>query len=101
MKIAFTIIAALMMLICAVSLAEEGVDALTYAVFSYLPDAGYYQELIEQRWAEAEPGIRLIRTDWTATPAARRKVSMWSCSTRSRWSVSPPPGGSGRLTRVR
>lgn len=42
----------------------ESVDTLTYAVFPYLPDAAYYQELIEKRWAEIEPDIRLIRADW-------------------------------------
>ncbi|MBR3015666.1 MAG: hypothetical protein IKH57_01045 [Clostridia bacterium] len=42
----------------------ESVDTLTYAVFPYLPDAVYYQELIEKRWAEIEPGIKLIRADW-------------------------------------
>lgn len=40
---------------------EESVESLTYAVFPYLPDPGYYRELIEARWAEAEPGIKLIR----------------------------------------
>ena len=39
-------------------------DALTYAMFPYLPDVGYYQELIERRWAELEPDIRLIRAEW-------------------------------------
>ena len=43
---------------------ETAVDSLTYAVYPYLPDAGYYQELIEQRWAEIEPDIRLIRAEW-------------------------------------
>ena len=43
---------------------ETAVDTLTYAVYSYLPGAEYYQELIEQRWAEIEPDIRLIRADW-------------------------------------
>ncbi len=37
---------------------------MTYAVFPYLPDAGYYRELIERRWAELEPDIRLVRAEW-------------------------------------
>ena len=40
------------------------VDTLTYAVYPYLPDSEYYQELIEQRWAEVEPQIKLVRADW-------------------------------------
>ena len=40
------------------------VEALTYAVFPYLPDVGYYQELIERRWSELEPDIKLIRAEW-------------------------------------
>ena len=43
---------------------KTGVDSLTYAVFSYIPDAGYYQEIIEKRWAELEPDIELVRADW-------------------------------------
>ncbi|MBR4347103.1 MAG: hypothetical protein IKP75_09280 [Oscillospiraceae bacterium] len=39
-------------------------DTLTYAVYPYLPDTAYYQELIEQRWAEAEPDIGLVRAEW-------------------------------------
>ena len=38
-------------------LGEERADTLTYAVFPYLPDMEYYQELIEERWAELEPDI--------------------------------------------
>ena len=38
--------------------------SLTYAIFPYLPDPGYYQELIEGRWAEAEPDIQLVRAAW-------------------------------------
>ncbi|MBQ1312584.1 MAG: hypothetical protein IIY55_12125 [Blautia sp.] len=44
--------------------AEEQIDSLVYAVFPYLPDTEYYQELIEQRWAEIEPDIRLERAEW-------------------------------------
>ncbi len=29
-----------------------------------MPDAGYYQELIEDRWDEIHPDIQLIRADW-------------------------------------
>ena len=35
----------------------ETVDALTYAVFPYVPDVEHYQELVERRWAEIEPDI--------------------------------------------
>ena len=45
---------------------KETVDSLTYAVFPYLPDPEYYQELIEQRWQETEPDIRLVRKNWDA-----------------------------------
>ena len=44
-----------------VSYCNDGVDTLTYAVFPYIPDAGYYQEIIEQRWAKIEPDIELVR----------------------------------------
>ncbi len=44
--------------------AENRVNTLTYAVYPYLPDAGYYQEIIERRWAEIEPDIRLVRARW-------------------------------------
>ena len=43
---------------------EERVDTLTYAVFPYLPDIEYYQELIEERWAKLEPDIELVRANW-------------------------------------
>ena len=46
------------------SIAEKRIDSLTYAVFPYLPDAEYYQELIERRWAEVEPDIHLVRAEW-------------------------------------
>ena len=49
MKRLFTAVTALMVLFCMASPAEERVDALTYAVYPYLPDAGYYQEIIERR----------------------------------------------------
>ena len=42
----------------------ERVETLTYAVYPYLPNPGYYQELIEKRWAEIEPDIRLVRAEW-------------------------------------
>ena len=40
------------------------VDTLTYAVYPYIPDAEYYQEIIERRWAEIEPNIKLVRAEW-------------------------------------
>ncbi|MBR1709641.1 MAG: hypothetical protein IJ719_12545 [Clostridia bacterium] len=64
MKKVFAAIAALMTLLCVTSCAEERVDTLTYAVFPYLPDVGYYQEIIERRWAEVEPNIQLVRAEW-------------------------------------
>lgn len=46
------------------SCGKNKVETLTYAVYPYLPDAGYYQDLIERRWAETEPDIKLIRAEW-------------------------------------
>ena len=43
---------------------KNGVDTLTYAIFPYIPDADYYQEIIERRWAEIEPDIELVRAEW-------------------------------------
>ena len=54
----------LAMVFCSAALGEEQIGSLTYACFPYLPDTGYYQDLIEARWAELEPDIRLIRADW-------------------------------------
>lgn len=47
-----------------VSCGKNDVDTLTYAVFTYMPDAEYYQELIEKRWAEIELDIKLVRAEW-------------------------------------
>ncbi len=44
--------------------AADKVDTLTYAVYPYLPDSEYYQDLIEKRWRQIEPDIRLVRADW-------------------------------------
>ena len=52
------------LLFCAPAGGEEPADTLTYAVYPYLPDAAYYRELIEARWAELEPGIRLVRAEY-------------------------------------
>ncbi len=46
------------------SCGKSGVDQLTYAVYPYLPDADHYQDLIEQRWAEVEPDVKLVRAEW-------------------------------------
>lgn len=43
---------------------KDRIETLTYAVFPYLPDTNYYQELIESRWAELEPNIKLVRAKW-------------------------------------
>ena len=64
MKKAFAVILAWMMLLCVACCAEERVDSLTYAVYPYLPDPGYYRELIERRWAGLHPDIPLIAADW-------------------------------------
>ena len=49
------------MILCISCEGKSDVDTLTYAVFPYLPDTGYYQELIEKRWSELEPDIKLVR----------------------------------------
>ena len=54
----------MIMVFCTAAYSEESVDSLTYAVYPYLPDSGYYQELIEARWAEVEPDIKLVRAEW-------------------------------------
>lgn len=40
------------------------VDTLTYAIYPYISGTDYCQEIIEQRWAEIEPGIKLVRKEW-------------------------------------
>ncbi len=65
MKRSFTGTILLTMFLCTTAYGgEKDIDTLTYAVFPYLPDVGYYQEIIENRWAEIEPDIRLIRAEW-------------------------------------
>lgn len=64
MKRLTIILCLLVLLFCPVSCLAEPVESLSYAVFPYLPDPAYYQELIERRWAELEPDIPLIRADW-------------------------------------
>ncbi len=51
-------------LLCVPCSGEDAVNTLTYAIYPYLPDVDFYQALIEQRWAEIEPDIRLVRVDW-------------------------------------
>ena|GEM_PF-1423735 len=60
----FTIIILLIVLLVISACGEEHVNSLTYAVFPYLPDVEYYQEIIESRWAEVEPDIKLVRAQW-------------------------------------
>lgn len=43
---------------------EEPVKELTYAVFPYVTDNDYYMDLIEEKWKETEPGIRLVRAEY-------------------------------------
>ena len=57
-------VALLAVVLLAAACGEERVETLTYAVFPYLPDVEYYQELIERRWAELEPDIKLVRAEW-------------------------------------
>jgi len=64
MKRLLTAACTLVLLFCCASCFAEPVDSLTYAVFPYLPDPGYYMELIERRWAEVEPDIQLVRARW-------------------------------------
>ena len=52
MKKAFKVIMTIMSLMLfpyMTACATEHVDSLTYAVYPYLPDPGYYQEIIERR----------------------------------------------------
>ena len=68
------------MLLCGQMCMTETVDSLTYAVFSYLPDCTYYQEIIEARWAELELDIRLIRAEnGIAIRMGNRRGSTSSC----------------------
>ena len=46
------------------SCSNNRIETLTYAVYPYIPDAEYYQEIIERRWTEIEPNIRLVRAKW-------------------------------------
>ena len=64
-RIAAVVLSLLILVLCA-SCGSRAVkaDSLTYALFPYLPDVEYYQELVERRWAEIEPDIKLIRADW-------------------------------------
>ena len=66
MKREYIAATALLMLFCTASAspAEECARTLTYAVYPYLPDPGYYQEIIERRWARIEPDIQLVRAEW-------------------------------------
>ncbi len=75
------------LLFCAPAGGEEPADTLTYAVYPYLPDAAYYRELIEARWAELEPGIRLVRAEWNCYHDAAPEgidVVMYDASERDR-----------------
>ena len=66
MKKLTIILCLLVLLFCPVSCLAEPVESLTYAVFPYLPDPEYYQELIERRWAELEPENPPIRPSLSA-----------------------------------
>ncbi len=58
------IAAIVILLTVSASYGNNRVDTLTYAVYPYIPDAEYYQEIIEQRWTEVEPNIKLVRAEW-------------------------------------
>ena len=73
MKKLMIILCLLVLLFCPVSCLAEPVESLTYAVFPYLPDPEYYQELIERRWAELEPENPTIRPSLSAF----RSISFW------------------------
>ncbi len=64
MKKGFTVFPALMILFITACCAGEGADRLNCAVYSFLPDPAYDQELIERRRAEIEPDFPLIRAEW-------------------------------------
>jgi len=64
MKKCFAAMLCFAMILSTASCKNESVETLTYAVFPYLPDTDYYQQLIESRWAELEPDIQLIRKEW-------------------------------------
>ena len=64
MKKCILTITLLVIVLCSSACGREHVDTLTYAVFPYIPDVEYYQEIIEARWAELEPDIKLVRADW-------------------------------------
>lgn len=63
-KICLAALVLLAVLLLTASCGSERVETLTYAVFPYLPDVEYYQELVETRWAEIEPDIKLVRAKW-------------------------------------
>ena len=63
-KLIILLLLTVMMILCTSCEGKSDVDTLTYAVFPYLPDTGYYQELIEKRWSELEPDIKLVRAEW-------------------------------------
>ncbi len=56
----FFLIITVLLILCG----KNRVESLTYAVFPYLPDTDYYEEIIERHWAEIEPDIELVRADW-------------------------------------
>ena len=56
MKHVLAAVILLVALVCATACAEARVDSLTYAVFPYVPDAGYYQEIIERLAVDAHKG---------------------------------------------
>ena len=73
----FTAVILLIIDLIVTACGEKPVESLTYAVFSYLPDVEYYQEIIENRWAEVEPDIRLIRAEWDCyTDAAPENIDV-------------------------
>ena len=71
-----------LMTLCTSCEGKSDVGTLTYAVFPYLPDTQYYQELIEKRWSELEPDIKLVRAEWDCysdSAPAGIDVVMYDC----------------------
>ena len=81
-KLIIMLLLTVLMILCASCEKKSDVDTLTYAVFPYLPDTKYYQELIEKRWSELEPDIKLVRAEWDCysdSAPAGIDVVMYDC----------------------
>ena len=63
MKKGFPVFLVLMFLFSMACRAGERAEHPTCAVYPFLPDPGYYQDLIERRWAQIEPDLPLVRAE--------------------------------------